>query len=713
MARFDYRGALTAYVEAREVAQRSSDWLDLGAIDLNLSSVYEQVWDLGAALRAVEDGRLAAEKARDVYYESQLLLQLGRLHAERRDQDPTPFYVAGIKAAIAGKSAGLEAKGWSLLGARSLSLGDLDRAEESFFRAYYLSHLAQSEEGLSFVDLGGLRLAQAEAASERPLRSKYLDEADRFTSLAEDQDKRRALNLVSFELKQQRGRILLLRGDTSHALEQLSEAVRLAEEWRGGMATGELQEQVFRQFVEAAANYGIRTGNPDWIAASFLAEEGLRASNLRDNRGMVDAWRRKLPDDFFTTLAELRVEQGRLRRAGLNESPESSQLQLRLIALESEAGLGLRSENNPENFSGQPSLNQYRSVLSNTAVLLSFALGDSQSFLWAVTRDSLNVYRLPPSEQIARAVGDFRRAIQEGSPEGKYLAKQLYAMLFSQLRPEETRKRDWLISPADALLHLPFAALVSGDAHYLPELHSLQIVSGAAFSAEPASEQMGPFLAVGDPIYNMADSRWQSSRGWFTRPTDAEGSQLNRLPGSRREIESGAKFWARPVVLEGSTARKDRFLEQLDPARHAVPAAIHLATHVLNSGGTNEAFIAFGLGADGQPELLGTSEIALLHVPGSLVLMTGCDSAGGDLHGAAGIENLTRAWMLAGAGAVVATQWPVKDSANEFLAEFYMRLRKDSPAEALQKAQIASIYSGTAAANPSAWASFEVYGGLR
>jgi len=135
---------------------------------------------------------------------------------------------------------------------------------------------------------------------------------------------------------------------------------------------------------------------------------------------------------------------------------------------------------------------------------------------------------------------------------------------------------------------------------------------------------------------------------------------------------------------------------------------------VLSTSDTSkEAFIALGLNTGGQPEVLGASEIALLRVPHSLVVMSGCDTAGGDVRAGGGIENLTRAWALAGASAIVATQWPVKDSGGEFLAQFYRHLRESGPAEALRKAQAEAIHSGTAASAPTLWASYQVYGGAQ
>jgi CHAT domain-containing protein len=39
---------------------------------------------------------------------------------------------------------------------------------------------------------------------------------------------------------------------------------------------------------------------------------------------------------------------------------------------------------------------------------------------------------------------------------------------------------------------------------------------------------------------------------------------------------------------------------------------------------------------------------------------------------------LTRAWLIAGAKAVVATNWPVEDDSGEFFTKFYAFLRQNS-----------------------------------
>jgi CHAT domain-containing protein len=123
--------------------------------------------------------------------------------------------------------------------------------------------------------------------------------------------------------------------------------------------------------------------------------------------------------------------------------------------------------------------------------------------------------------------------------------------------------------------------------------------------------------------------------------------------------------------------------------------------------------LAFSLDAHGSPGLLSASEIGMLHVPGALIVMTGCATGTGDARAGAGLLGLTRAWMTAGARAVVATHWPVPDTDGDLIPAFYRNLGADSVAEALRRSQVEQIHSGTWQAAPSYWAAFQVTGGGR
>jgi CHAT domain-containing protein len=718
LARFNYQGALSAYLEAKQTAESRRDWLDLGAVDSNLSSLYEQVGDLDSAVRAGDEGVAAAKRAPGASYLAPLLIQQGRLYAKQGLRDPVPLLMEGIQAARGSLPVVPEATGWTQLGRAQMARGDLDGAEAAFLRAFCLRRLRLPRDvGISYWDLGELRLLRAEESSPGARRNELLDEAGRLAGWA-----RREQALSPYLLRQQQGRILLARGDISGALRELGAAVDLEIQRRSGIplglssvdaATSALDEKVLSLFRDTAASNGIKTRNSRLIEQAFLAQEMNRAANLGDGRLLAAAWRQKLPQGrYLGTLGKLRAEEARLRRQGARESAVSERLKLELTEMEAEVTLGLHLHTT-ENFRSRSSLIHFQSGLSDSAVLLSFGLGQRESFLWAVTRDSINAYQLAPREQIRNSARDFRQALEAGRSEAKELGEGLYKMLFGQLERREESKRDWLISSEDVLLQVPFAALNAGDGVYLAERHAIEIAAGALSGPGPPGPRDGSFLAVGDPIYNIADPRWavqtgpwHSLQSWFVPAAGSGSGQLNRLPGSGREVELSAQAWPRSSILEGASARKGRFLDALAQA----PAVIHLATHVLTPGGTNEAFVAFGLGPQRLPELLGTSEVGMLRVPGSLVVMTGCASASGDLRSGVGLENLARAWTIAGAGAVVATAWPVKDSNGELLANFYKYLHTGNAPEALRRSQVEMIHSGSSSSGPASWASYQIVG---
>jgi CHAT domain-containing protein len=406
-------------------------------------------------------------------------------------------------------------------------------------------------------------------------------------------------------------------------------------------------------------------------------------------------------------LGQLRLREARKVPSGTGGEGKES-LKLKLTELEAEAGLRFYN-NNYENFLSRTSLIHFQQGLSKSEILLSFYLGEQHSYLWAVTRDSVQLYPLAPGTRIRADATRFRDAVRGDRRDARESAQRLYGELFGRLRRDESGKQAWLLSLDDALFETPVAALMEqngaagkgGKMKYLVEKHSLQVVPGALLlnreTGKPTEQSW--FLGVGNPVYNKADSRWEqprwykTGRGWLARPGYDE-AQLSTLVASAAEVESSARSWSgSTVLLEGANARREKFLEMV--ARG--PGVIHLATHVLTPlARPEEALIAFGLESTGEIGYLANSEVAMLGVPGAIVSMTGCETGGGEVRAGAGLMGLTRAWQMAGARAVISTAWPVRDA---------------PPAEAMRRSQVEMIHSGTWRASPSYWASYQVTGG--
>jgi len=220
LAQFHYRAALDSFLEARALAASISDWMDLGAVAVNLSSLYLEVWDFDSALQVAEEGRAAGARLIHPYFEASLLLQLARLHNSLGDRQADRFYAEGIEAARAQSDVALEATGWDLLGAERLESGALEDAEQAFDEAFRL-RLSRRRADLpfSYARLGALKLAQGD-----------LDAARAFTDRAIAEGALSNASMPAYVLKHQRGQIRLARGERTAALEDFASAVILAAE---------------------------------------------------------------------------------------------------------------------------------------------------------------------------------------------------------------------------------------------------------------------------------------------------------------------------------------------------------------------------------------------------------------------------------------------------------------------------------------------------
>lgn len=719
-----YRDALETLLEAKSHAKSIGDRESLGAIAVNLSILYHQLRDLDSSMQEAQEGLVAAAALRRPYFLPNLLIQLGRLHDIQRDGQAAMFLRQGIEVATALGNNQVAAVGLDLLGEERLSQGRLDEADRAIEEGIQVREkFSPADLDLSWWRMGALKLARHE-----------MTEAARYTDLAL-KAKGRA---PAYRLKQQRGAIRMAMGDRAGALADLWDSVQLSSRFRLEVppASSSLTSAnemfdgfVFSSFIEAAAQEAVRTGNQRWAEKAFEAVELNRAASLRESRELADVWHRKVPPAYWETLAQLHMAEVKtLANGATNE--ESRSLRLELAEMEAKAGLGF-SPKNSEIFHDQSSLIHFQQGLGSSEVLLSFHLGDRESYLWAVTRSTLQLQKIAAKSEIETGVLALSDAVRAGRPEAVELGEKLYKELFGQLGQEAAAKPSWLLSLEGRLFEAPFAALVTeqkgGKVNYLVSKHSVQTIPGALLLSRRPDAGTGWFLGVGDPIYNAADPRWgdrksakRSQSASFLnlfQTLNAEGtnSQFCRLVGSAEELKTSAMNWASSstVLLHGADAQKDVFLRQLPGG----PSVIHLATHVIPAPALPfsgaRALIAFGLGTHGQPEFLTATDIASLRVPGAFVAMTGCDTGSGNARPGAGLQGLTTAWQMAGASAVLATQWPVRDSSGDILASFYKYLQHFSPAEALRRSQVEMIGSGTWRARPSYWAPYQITGGAR
>ncbi len=237
---------------------------------------------------------------------------------------------------------------------------------------------------------------------------------------------------------------------------------------------------------------------------------------------------------------------------------------------------------------------------------------------------------------------------------------------------------------------------------------SHRAASGVYFAKSlPASKPVErALLGVGGIPYQTAElKKLAVMRGYVRSP-------LVDLPASREEIVAAQAALRADgnTLLLGSGATKSAFKESIIE-QHAV---IHLAAHAVSNEKHPDraALILLSDPQSSDDGILEASEIVHLRAEADLVVLSACDTAVGSLQGQEGIANLSLAFRLAGARAVLSTLWSIDDISTLFVMKrFYAHLADGkTPARALTTAKRDMLKVYGARALPYFWAGFKLEG---
>jgi len=709
-----YPAALSSFREARRVAGLAGDTALLPTLDADIASLYSEMGDLESGVVWMQ-GALKQLRNSDRALLPRLEIQMASLRARQgRMPEALELFRRGIDDAGRAGDPEISALGWNRLGEDLFRWGDFRGAERPFLEAYRIRKLNHLALDVSYWNLGRLRLEQGDLKSAAAL-----------LELAVELGLRRQGVQPLREMYAARSRVRLAEGRLRESLRDARIAVRLARSWRAEppgdltrIGSEGILDEIHATLIQAGNRLYLETGDPALIRETFEAVEENRASSLR-----VLARRRSLPPGsrppaYWEAVAHLQAaELAALREESASNRDRVAAARVEVDGMESEAGL----QSLPP--AGRL-LDPVRGALDEDTALLSFAVRDSGSWLWALDREGLALYALPPRREIQTQIQAELAAIRGDSDDAVAAGARLYATLFGPLAARFRAKKRWLLALDETLFDVPLAALVERTGPrtaYLAESHATITIPGAGFWLESmgrrsAARSSRLFVGVGDPIYNSADQRLGKpgpldSWAWWAHRAPAQPLVLPRLVASGAELDRSARAWAGGrTLLEGRAASARNLAEQL--SRN--PAVVHFATHILEAGdGHHSGLIALSLRDGGGPELVAPEQIAGWNVDAGVVVLSGCHSSTGDVLPGTGLLGLTRAWLTAGASTVVASQWPTPDDSGPLFDTFYRSLgpqRSVSPGEALRRAQVAMIRAGGWRARPRYWAAYFVVG---
>jgi tetratricopeptide (TPR) repeat protein len=328
-----------------------------------------------------------------------------------------------------------------------------------------------------------------------------------------------------------------------------------------------------------------------------------------------------------------------------------------------------------------------QSRLAPAEALVDFAVVDSAIVATVVTRAGSTVHELPMSAADAlmlsgRIVGPIASVFAghvdlSRAPFDAAAGARLFAGLLAPLEKHLVSATSLIVS-ADAPLHaVPFEALVTSvpdmPITYAVDRWAFRLVSApvAGVAARPVSRSDRMLMVVGD----------------------APGVQ------AERDLIVG-RHGKRVDVLDGVRGTESN-VRRMSPGFRI----LHIATHA-QSNQRDPLSSHLSLASDSVHDgMLHYAEIQGTRSNYALVMLNACETSAGELLAGSGFMSLARAFMLSGASAVIATQWPVGAASAPLSAHFYERLDAGvSVSRALRDAKL-HLRGDPATAHPFYWAS--------
>ncbi|KAK3752311.1 hypothetical protein QZH41_001498 [Actinostola sp. cb2023] len=231
----------------------------------------------------------------------------------------------------------------------------------------------------------------------------------------------------------------------------------------------------------------------------------------------------------------------------------------------------------------------------------------------------------------------------------------------------------WLLSPFLSKITAPEIVIIPEGSLYLLPFAALRDPATKRYLSQDKRLRFSPSLTNLTLHHRVPEDYYSHSGSLIIGdPTNDEIPELIDLPGSRKEAERIAELIGGVHPLIGRQATKSAVLERLPEV-----CIVHLACHICLS--KSVIILAPNDDTEGAPidedaYLLKGEEVMKTKVRARLVVLSGCNSGRGKVS-AEGVVGIARAFLAAGACAVLVSRWKVDDNTTcEFMETFYTYL---------------------------------------
>ncbi len=739
----EYQQALEYYNQALPLAEKLGDWgLQAYALN-NIGLVY---WSLGERQLALEYYAQALPLVKRVGHPGsiiQTLNQIGVAYFSIEEyQLALKHYTEALTIAKETSNKAEIALLLSNIGNSYAALGEYEQALTHYQQSLELRQVTQEIAGaaITLSYMGQLYLATGEYDKAEEKYNQALTLTRKVGNRSRESFCLYGMAIV--ELK---------RGNLDLALTNIEAAITIIEDLRNNVANQELRASFFASkqdyykfYIDLLMQLHAENPKQGYDAKALNISERSRARSLLELLAEANAdVRQGIAPELLQREREIQQQLHSLEKRYLKLKREEHTAQ-QITAIEREMEQVMQQYRNlqtqirttspsyaalqyPQPFTLEEIQHQ---VLDEETLLLQYSLGKERSYLWAVSKNGISSYELPPQQEIETAVKEFRRQITNrlASPKdileaSTPLSNAILAPIASQL----DNKR--LLVVADGTLqYIPFAALtVPGNREYTPLIAHHEIVNSPSASTVAINRHTNTnrtsaphtVAIFADPVFNSSDERIHNKKedNQNTSSPITRGTSINwnRLPGTRQEATAISQ------LVPDSIEVANFFDFQASKTTATSPQLgeyhiIHFATHgFVDTRNPQFSGVVMSLvNEQGDPEngFLRLNDIFNLNLPVELVVLSACNTGGGELVRGEGLIGLTRGFMYAGAPRVVASLWQVSDEGTAALmSEFYRQMLQEGkkPAQAMRQAQL-QLWQGKKYYSPYYWSAFTMQG---
>lgn len=352
-------------------------------------------------------------------------------------------------------------------------------------------------------------------------------------------------------------------------------------------------------------------------------------------------------------------------------------------------------------------LHQVQQKLSPYQQVLAYFVANGHYQLFTITKDKFTHYQLAKQSETDPLITQLQTLLSDpASAPWEHLR-----LLAQQLLPEPVKQdvagyQEWVVIPFAQLNQLPFASLPIAPGSPLINQVSLRQIPSLSAWLQESEQRSKPRSTLALAVFADPDTQQHAtSKG-------AWNQQLAALPWSAYEANALRRLFGQHnshFYLKNHANRANLLSAEVRNAD-----ILHIATHSYFDA-TRPNAVGFTLSLTDQqgrqdPGFVTFAELASYPFSNRLVFINGCESAMGKVARGEGMQGMARNFLLSGANNVIATLWPVSDSASARLVEhFYQALiTNNNPAVALQQAQ-KSMLKHPRYRHPFYWAAHTVY----